>query len=99
MKNDIKSLTKDYSFKIVIRYAIISIIYSYSINYLLKIAIPNSELCVTIEKEEDLLFIIFTSLFLYLVVKKNIREIHSNYKQIFELKDKTDAEYINLFYC
>ena len=80
MRNNIKSLTKNYSFKIVIGYALISIIYSYCINYLLKIAVPNPESYIDVEKHEDLLFILITSLFLYLLVKKHINEIHSNYK-------------------
>ena len=88
MRNNIKSLTKNYSFKIVFGYAIISIFYSYSINYLLKIAVPNPESYITIEKYEDLLFILITSLFLYLLVKKHINEIHFNYEQIIDLKEE-----------
>ena len=97
MRNNIKSLTKNYSFKIVFGYAIISIFYSYSINYLLKIAVPNPESYITIEKHEDLLFILITSLFLYLLVKKHINEIHFNYEQIIDLKEENDTEYRLLF--
>ena len=97
MRNNIKSLTKNYSFKIVFGYAIISIFYSYSINYLLKIAVPNPESYITIEKYEDLLFILITSLFLYLLVKKHINEIHFNYEQIIDLKEENDTEYRLLF--
>ncbi len=97
MRNNIKRLTKNYSFKIVFGYAIISIIYSYCINYLLKIAVPNPESYIDVEKHEDLLFILITSLFLYFLVKKHINQIHSNYKQIIDLNEEKDTEYRLLF--
>ena len=97
MRNNIKSLTKNYAFKIVFRYAIISITYTYSIHYLIKEFISNPKLFAIIQTHEDTIFILITSLFLYLLIRKHINEIHSNDRQIIDIEEKTNKEYFDLF--
>lgn len=104
INNKLKNTSKTASLKIIFLYVIVSIIYTYTIHYLLKGFISNPELYIIIQTREDIIFIIITSLFLYLQVKKYINEIHSNYQQIIDLKEtsynqlkKSDDEYMSLF--
>lgn len=96
MKNNIKSTSTFSSFKIVLLYAIVSVIYICTKNYLLS-NLANVEFHRAVEAYEGLEFILFTSLFLYFIVKKNINQIHHYYSHINDFKQKSDDEYLALF--
>lgn len=96
MKNNIKSTSTFSSFKIVLLYAIVSVIYICTKNYLLS-NLANVEFHRAVEAYEGLEFILFTSLLLYFIVKKNINQIHYYYSHINDFKQKSDDEYLALF--
>ena len=96
MKNNIKSTSTFSSFKIVLIYAIVSVIYICTKNYLLS-NLANVEFHREVEAYEGLEFILLTSLFLYFIVKKNINQIHHYYSHINDFKQKSDDEYLALF--
>lgn len=96
MKNNTNSTSISSSFKIVLLYAIVSVIYICTKNYLLS-NLVNVEFHRSVEAYEGLEFILFTSLFLYFIVKKNINQIHYYYSHINDFKQKSDDEYLALF--
>jgi PAS domain S-box-containing protein len=96
MKNNTNSTSISSSFKIVLLYAIVSVIYICTKNYLLS-NLVNVEFHRSVEAYEGLEFILFTSLFLYFIVKKNINQIHHYYSHINDFKQKSDDEYLALF--
>jgi PAS domain S-box-containing protein len=77
-------------------YAIVSVIYICTKNYLLS-NLVNVEFHRAVEAYEGLEFILFTSLFLYFIVKKNINQIHYYYSHINDFKQKSEEEYFSLF--
>lgn len=96
MKNNLNSTSTFSSFKIVLLYAIVSVIYICTKNHLLN-TVANIEFHRAVEAYEGLEFILFTSLFLYFIVKKNINQILYYYSHINDFKQKSEEEYFSLF--
>ncbi len=96
--------SKNSSFRIVLIYAIISIVYVYASDYILKTIITDIHLISKVQTYKGIGFIIITASLLYIIVKKNLDTITFYYQQLLEVQQSTEdklesshEEYMSLF--
>ncbi len=99
-----KNISRFSSFKIVFFYAVFSALYIYTSDYFLAAVVPDIGLLTKLQTLKGLVFILFTSLFLYVLVKKNIDKAIAHYQHIIDLQQQSDEQvqksqeaYLSLF--
>lgn len=99
-----KNFSQFSSFKIVLLYALVSGIYIYTSDYFLGLLIQDVTLLSKIQTEKGIIFILVTTSFLYLLVKRNIDKTSNHYQHLITLQDEVDVqlknsqeEYMTLF--
>lgn len=104
IKNKVNNISQTSSLKIVLMYAAISTVYIYSSDYLLKIIVQDVELLSTMQTYKGLGFILITSFFLYVLVKRNTDVNSAYYLEIIASREVLDnqiktsqQEYLSLF--
>ncbi len=97
MENKIKSSTGFSSLKIVVVYIITSVIYLYITKYIADIIFPNTAFLSLLQKHKELEFIIVSSFGLFFLTKKSMSKRIFYFKNIFDLNQKSEEEYGDLF--
>jgi PAS domain S-box-containing protein len=99
-----KNISQFSSFKIVFFYAVFSALYIYTSDYFLAAVVPDIGLLTKLQTLKGLVFILFTSLFLYVLVKKNIDKAIAHYQHVIDLQQQSDEQvqksqeaYLSLF--
>jgi PAS domain S-box-containing protein len=99
-----KNISRFSSFKIVFFYAVFSALYIYTSDYFLAAVVPDIGLLTKLQTLKGLVFILFTSLFLYVLVKKNIDKAIAHYQHVIDLQQQSDEQvqksqeaYLSLF--
>jgi PAS domain S-box-containing protein len=102
--NKLHNLSQTSSLKVVLFYVLISTIYIYTSDYFLKILVKDIELLTSMQTYKGLGFIFITSLFLYILVKKNLEVNSTYYHEILAAREVLDnqikesqQEYLSLF--
>jgi PAS domain S-box-containing protein len=73
-------------------YAVVSGVYIYASDYFLALFIPDIALLSKIQTEKGIGFIIVTTVFLYLLVKKNIDKTSNYYQHVIKLLEEADSQ-------
>lgn len=104
IKNKVNNISQTSSLKIVLMYAAISTVYIFSSDYLLKIIVQDVELLSNMQTYKGLGFILITSFFLYVLVKRNTDVNSAYYLEIIASREVLDnqiktsqQEYLSLF--
>jgi PAS domain S-box-containing protein len=92
MKAAVKKLSKFPSLRIVITYAIVSAIYIYTSDHLLRLFTSDVGILSQLQTYKGLGFIVITSALLYILVKNNIKTTSSYYQRILDIKELSDTE-------
>ncbi len=103
--NDIKNTNSNSAtLKIVLSYAIVSVIYIYASDYFLESLVKDSNIITKIQTYKGLGFIIITSVLLFILVKKKLDILTFYYQQLIDVQktseDKLEnsyEEYMSLF--
>lgn len=99
-----KNISQFSSFKIVLLYAAVSGLYIYASDSILAVLIPDVTLLSKLQTEKGIVFILVTTIFLYLLVKRNLDKTANHYKHLITLQAEVDIqvkksqeEYMTLF--
>lgn len=99
-----KNFSQFSSFKIVLLYALVSGTYIYTSDYFLELLIKDVSLISRIQTEKGIVFILVTTAFLYLLVKRNLDKTSNHYQHLITLQEEVDVqlkksqeEYMTLF--
>jgi len=99
-----KNFSQFSSFKIVLLYTIVSVIYLYASDYFLTLFIPDVRFLSELQMEKGLVFILVTAIFLYLMVKRIVDKTSAYYQHLMKLQETSDLqiqasqeEYMTLF--
>ncbi len=92
MDKDTNSLSRFSSFKIVLLYAVFSVVYIYTSDYFLDIFVRDIDLLSKLQTYKGLGFILITATLLYVLVKRNIDAISANYQKVIDIQ--LDADHL-----
>ena len=104
MEKKLNRLSRFSPFRIVLFYVVVSVIYIYSSDYLLKMMVSDIELLSKIQTYKGLGFVLITAALLFALVKRNIDTVSAYYKQVIVMKQEaadqvknSRQQYISLF--
>jgi len=92
------------SFKIVLVYVVVSVIYIFTSDYILETVIRDIDVLSRVQTFKAIIFIILTSTILYSLIKRNIQNTTSYYRQLLNIQEtseikvkKSEEDYLSLF--
>lgn len=98
------NFSKFSSFRIVLIYAVVSVLYIYTSDYILQCIVTDIKLLTKLQTYKGTGFIIISAVLLYILVKKNLDNLTFYYKQLIEIQksaeeklESSHEEYISLF--
>ena len=104
MNNNTNTKSIKATLKIVLSYAVVSVIYIYTSDYFLESIVSDTNLLTKLQTYKGLVFIIITTLLFYYLIKQKIDTLSYYYQQLIDVQqsseDKLESsheEYMSLF--